>query len=82
MNNITRNLSRFGILLLVSFAAMAQRPWQQMTAPTVREAVIALEPTGLPGDTRERVQGDPRGTGVPPHKGATCWKLTASRAVS
>jgi hypothetical protein len=38
MNNITRNLSRFGILFLVSFAAMAQRPWPQMTAPTVREA--------------------------------------------
>jgi len=35
MNNITRNLSRFGILFLVSFAAMAQRPWQPMTTPTV-----------------------------------------------
>jgi hypothetical protein len=28
----------FGLLFLVSFAAMAQRPWQQMTVPTVREA--------------------------------------------
>ena len=32
-----RSLSRFGILFLVSFAAIAQRPWQQMTAPTVSE---------------------------------------------
>src|ERR1019366_2230204 len=29
--------TRFAILFLVSFAAMAQRPWQQMTAPTVRD---------------------------------------------
>jgi hypothetical protein len=34
----TRTLLRFAILFLVSFAAMAQRPWQQMTVPTVREA--------------------------------------------
>ena len=33
-----RTISRFSILLLVSLAAMAQRPWQQMTAPTVSEA--------------------------------------------
>ena len=32
-----RTFSRF-TLLLACFAAMAQRPWQQMTAPTVREA--------------------------------------------
>jgi hypothetical protein len=33
-----RSLVRFAILFLVSFAAMAPRPWQQMTLPTVREA--------------------------------------------
>jgi hypothetical protein len=38
MNNIARYLSRFAILFLVSLAAMAQRPSQQVTAPTVREA--------------------------------------------
>jgi hypothetical protein len=38
MNNITRYLSRFALLFLVSFAAMAQRPSQQATAPAVREA--------------------------------------------
>src|SRR5271157_460947 len=38
MNNIPRSLSISAILLLASFAAMAQRPWQQMTAPTVGEA--------------------------------------------
>lgn len=38
MNDITRYLSRFALLFLVSFAAMAQRPLQQATAPTVREA--------------------------------------------
>ncbi|MGB7722070.1 MAG: glycosyl hydrolase [Bryobacteraceae bacterium] len=38
MDHTTRTPFRFGILLLVSLAAMAQRPWQQMTAPTVREA--------------------------------------------
>jgi hypothetical protein len=38
MGHTMRTPLRFGILLLVSLAAMAQRPWQQMTAPTVREA--------------------------------------------
>jgi len=32
-----KNPIRFALLLLVSFAALAQRPWQQMTAPTVRD---------------------------------------------
>src|SRR5271157_5612565 len=33
-----RPFSRFAFLLLLPFAVMAQRPWQQLTAPTVREA--------------------------------------------
>jgi hypothetical protein len=36
--NIMRTLFRFALPLLVSFAATAQQPWQQMTVPTVREA--------------------------------------------
>ena len=38
MRIAVRTLSPFAVLFLVSFAAMAQRPWQQMTVPTVREA--------------------------------------------
>ena len=30
-------------LLLLSFAAMAQRPWQQLTVPTVREAAASFK---------------------------------------
>jgi hypothetical protein len=34
----TRTLFPFALFLLVPLAAMAQRPWQQMTMPTVSEA--------------------------------------------
>ena len=37
MKNRTTTLFRFALLLLVSFAAMAQRSWQQMTVPSIRE---------------------------------------------
>jgi hypothetical protein len=42
MNNPMRSLFRFGIFLLVSFAAMAQRPWQQITVPSLREAAASF----------------------------------------
>ena len=38
MKNAARILSRFAVFFLVSFAAMAQGPWQQLTMPTVSEA--------------------------------------------
>ena len=38
MNNTMRSLLRFAILFLVSLAAIAQRPWQQITVPSVSEA--------------------------------------------
>src|ERR1017187_7950673 len=33
-----KRCTRFVLLLLLSFAAMAQRPWQTLTVPSVREA--------------------------------------------
>ncbi|MGA2725175.1 MAG: glycosyl hydrolase [Bryobacteraceae bacterium] len=38
MKNAVRTLPRFLALFLVSFAALAQRPWQQLTVPSVSEA--------------------------------------------
>jgi hypothetical protein len=38
MNTTAGKLLRFALLSLASFAAMAQKPWQQLTVPAVREA--------------------------------------------